>query len=204
MSGAGSRYTSVWMGRPPVISESNCDTPLPEVRHVFLIWAARERVATTESAADRRGRAVAAPSGRQGRGRLSARSGTRDGLLPRLVDAEYVPLAPFPPSALRRSPRPPFCPPPPPGVITGRILEQVYTIRPTTPSAKRAALADLEARLDKWYAELPECLAYDTASKRHVPPPHILQLHMTYWNIVMLLHRALYFSILLNRRVSAR
>ena len=70
-------------------------------------------------------------------------------------------------------------------------MENIYPIRPSSNAAKKAALAQLEARLSKFYAELPECLAYDTSSKRYVPPPHILQLHMTYWNMVMLLHRAL-------------
>lgn len=76
-------------------------------------------------------------------------------------------------------------------VISGDIIENIYPIRPTSAAAKKAALARIQSRLDMFYAELPECLAYDTTSKRYVPPPHILQMHMTYWNLVMLLHRAL-------------
>ncbi|THH18408.1 hypothetical protein EW146_g2572 [Bondarzewia mesenterica] len=136
------KYTSVWMGRPPVISETNYDAPLPEVD-------------------------------------------SDEPWQPHPIDTAAVDYAPVPGHIMEC-----FRASSTLSIIAGMILEQIYSIRPTTHSAKRAALADLEGRLDRWYAELPECLAYDTASKRYVPPPHILQLHMTYWNIVMLLHRA--------------
>jgi hypothetical protein len=61
--------------------------------------------------------------------------------------------------------------------------------RSRTP--KRARLMDIEQKLDQWYIELPEELRYETSSKRPVPPPHIMVLHVRYWSAVLLLHRAL-------------
>ncbi|TFY53230.1 hypothetical protein EVG20_g10211 [Dentipellis fragilis] len=75
-------------------------------------------------------------------------------------------------------------------VIVGLIVERIYPIRPITGHNKRAALVELEGRLDKWLLELPESLSFDASSKRTTPPPNILVMHMTYWNAVLLLHRA--------------
>ncbi|KAI0321361.1 fungal-specific transcription factor domain-containing protein [Amylostereum chailletii] len=74
--------------------------------------------------------------------------------------------------------------------IMGSIIDKVYPVRPVSHSIKRAALVELEGRLDQWYADLPESLSYDVAGKRFVPPPHVLIMHMTYWHSVLLLHRA--------------
>jgi len=52
-------------------------------------------------------------------------------------------------------------------------------------------LADLETRLDQWFISLPEHLLYDPTSTRTIPPPHVLFLHVRYWNAVLLLNRAL-------------
>jgi hypothetical protein len=56
---------------------------------------------------------------------------------------------------------------------------------------QRAALSELGAQLDQWYAELPESLAFEPASTRTIPPPNVLLMHATYWGTVLLLHRAL-------------
>jgi hypothetical protein len=51
---------------------------------------------------------------------------------------------------------------------------------------------EMESRLDQWFISLPEELRYETTSRRPVPPPHILFLHIRYWGAVLLLNRALY------------
>jgi hypothetical protein len=76
-------------------------------------------------------------------------------------------------------------------IITGNVISRIYPVHPPSHAAKRAALAELGAKLDQWYAELPESLAFDPASSRSIPPPNVLLLHATYWNAVLLLHRAL-------------
>ncbi|TFY75036.1 hypothetical protein EWM64_g8976, partial [Hericium alpestre] len=76
------------------------------------------------------------------------------------------------------------------GNIVGYIVEKIYPIHPVTHATKRAALAEMEARLDKWYHDLPETVTYDASSKRPAPPPTVLLMHITYWNSVLLLHRA--------------
>ncbi|KAG5644833.1 hypothetical protein DXG03_007558 [Asterophora parasitica] len=64
----------------------------------------------------------------------------------------------------------------------------IYAVRPA--SSRHAESKILEASLDKWYIELPPHLRYDPGStKRAVPPPHVLTLHMQYWCAVLLLHR---------------
>lgn len=73
----------------------------------------------------------------------------------------------------------------------GSIMTNVYSVFPMERSSRHTMLTTLETRLDQWYIELPEGLRYDTTSKRIVPPPHILVLHIRYWASVLLLHRAL-------------
>ena len=77
-------------------------------------------------------------------------------------------------------------------VISGAIVTKLYPVRPTPKVSKRSLLAELEARLDQWYFSLPEELRYETTSRRQVPPPHILFLHIRYWGTVLILNRALY------------
>jgi hypothetical protein len=77
------------------------------------------------------------------------------------------------------------------GVITGNVINRIYPVHPPSQSTKRAALAELGSQLDQWYAELPDSLAFDPASSRSIPPPNVLMMHATYWNTVLLLHRAL-------------
>ncbi|KAF8260725.1 fungal-specific transcription factor domain-containing protein [Lactarius quietus] len=74
-------------------------------------------------------------------------------------------------------------------VITGNVINRIYPVHPSSHSVKRTALAELETKLDQWYAELPDGLAFDPASSRSVPPPNVLLMHATYWNTVLLLHR---------------
>lgn len=76
-------------------------------------------------------------------------------------------------------------------VITGNVISRIYPVHPPSHSAKRAALAELGDQLDQWYAELPDFLAFDPGSSRSIPPPSVLMMHATYWNTVLLLHRAL-------------
>lgn len=73
----------------------------------------------------------------------------------------------------------------------GSIVTQIYPVKCTGRSSRTKSLADLESRLDQWYIDLPDSLRCDTTSKRLVPPPHILFLHIKYWAAVLLLHRAL-------------
>jgi hypothetical protein len=70
-------------------------------------------------------------------------------------------------------------------------MDNFYSICPADRRCDRATLTSLEERLDQWYIELPEGLRYERTSERTVPPPHILVLHIRYWNTVLLLHRAL-------------
>ena len=77
--------------------------------------------------------------------------------------------------------------------IIGQILEALYSVRQAVPS-RHAEAARLEEVLDKWLLELPDHLKLDINSiKNGAPPPapHILVLHMQYWNAVLLLHRPL-------------
>jgi hypothetical protein len=85
----------------------------------------------------------------------------------------------------------PFLTIPTVGVIIGDVISRLYPVHAPTQSAKRAALAELGAALDQWYAELPDHLVFDPASSRSVPPPSVLLMHASYWNTVLLLHRYL-------------
>ncbi|RDB29501.1 Nitrogen assimilation transcription factor nit-4 [Hypsizygus marmoreus] len=75
-------------------------------------------------------------------------------------------------------------------LISGAIINKIYAVRQPSPSVKRAIYAEMETRLDQWYIGLPEELRFDTTSRRSVPPPHILFLHIRYWDAVLLLNRA--------------
>jgi hypothetical protein len=75
-------------------------------------------------------------------------------------------------------------------IIIGSVADHIYPVKSTSRVPRRTWLARLEAQLDQWYYELPESLRYEPASKRVVPPPHVLRLHTTYWSTVLLLHRA--------------
>ncbi|KAF8062419.1 fungal-specific transcription factor domain-containing protein [Lyophyllum atratum] len=72
--------------------------------------------------------------------------------------------------------------------ILSMIIQAIYAVRPV--SSRHSESTFLEALLDKWYIELPEHLRYEPGStKRPIPPPHVLTLHMQYWCAVLLLHR---------------
>jgi len=75
-------------------------------------------------------------------------------------------------------------------IIIGNVLTRIYPVHPPSQAVQRAALSELGAQLDQWYAELPESLAFDPASTRTIPPPNVLLMHATYWCAVLLLHRA--------------
>lgn len=75
-------------------------------------------------------------------------------------------------------------------MICGAIITKLYPVRPTPNVSRRSLSADLEARLDQWFIRLPEELRYETTSRRQVPPPHILFLHIRYWGTVLILNRA--------------
>lgn len=75
-------------------------------------------------------------------------------------------------------------------VIAGDIMGKIYPVVPTTRVSRRSLHGSLEARLHQWYIGLPEALRYDSKSKRTIPPPHVLFLHVRYWGTVLLLHRA--------------
>ncbi|KAF8506800.1 fungal-specific transcription factor domain-containing protein [Russula emetica] len=136
------KYTAVYMGRPPTISESHFDTPPPD-DEVDDLWALHRSD-------------------------------------PAAIDFKPVPNCTM--AAYRRVAT--LC------VITGNVINRIYPVHPPSQSVKRAALAELGAKLDHWYAELPDSLAFDPASSRSIPPPNVLMMHATYWNTVLLLHRA--------------
>lgn len=75
--------------------------------------------------------------------------------------------------------------------IASAIVTRIYPVKCPGRKARLQALGELESRLDQFYVGLPDALRCDTATGRVVPPPHILFLHMKYWGIVLLLHRAL-------------
>ncbi|KZV76951.1 hypothetical protein PENSPDRAFT_741072 [Peniophora sp. CONT] len=136
------KYSAVYMGRPPQLSEATYDTPLPEVDSDEP-WAPH-------------------PSD------------------PLSVDFTPVPghvMACYREASAQM-------------VIFGEILERIYPVRPTAQAVKRAALSDLEARLDRWYTGLPDNLMFDVASARFMPSPSVMMLHVKYWNCVLVLHRA--------------
>lgn len=77
--------------------------------------------------------------------------------------------------------------------IISQILEGLYSIKQIVPSRHREA-ARLEEILEKWLLVLPDYLKVDINSIKNgaaPPAPHILILHMQYWNAVLLLHRPL-------------
>ena len=77
--------------------------------------------------------------------------------------------------------------------IISQILEGLYSIKQVVPSRHREG-ARLEEILDKWLLALPDYLKLDINGIKNggaPPAPHILILHMQYWNAVLLLHRPL-------------
>ncbi|KAL0576702.1 hypothetical protein V5O48_005269 [Marasmius crinis-equi] len=74
--------------------------------------------------------------------------------------------------------------------IIGDIITHIYPVRSSHKSPRRSLYAELETRLDQWYLRLPEALQFDVNSKRRVPPPHVLFVHIRYWGAVLLLNRA--------------
>jgi len=78
-------------------------------------------------------------------------------------------------------------------IIISQTLEGLYSVKQAVPSRQREA-ARLEEILDKWLLALPDHLKLDINSIKNgaaPPAPHILILHMQYWNAVLLLHRPL-------------
>jgi hypothetical protein len=80
-------------------------------------------------------------------------------------------------------------------ILIGSIVTMIYPVRSTGRGSRRAILHGLESRLDQWYIDLPDNLRYDPASKRNVPQPAVLFIHIQYWSAVLLLHRALYVEL---------
>lgn len=72
-----------------------------------------------------------------------------------------------------------------------QIMTKIYPVQPSSENPKRVELEHLEARLHHWLFELPEHLKYGDTSRRPIPLPHILALHIEYHFAVLLLHRAL-------------
>ncbi|KAJ3793146.1 fungal-specific transcription factor domain-containing protein [Lentinula aff. detonsa] len=75
-------------------------------------------------------------------------------------------------------------------VTLGQIIQKLYPIKVTDITPRRTLLQTFESQLDRWYLTLPDHLRYDVASKRNVPPPHVIFLHIRYWGAVLLLNRA--------------
>ena len=83
-------------------------------------------------------------------------------------------------------------------IIVGEIITKVYPVRMSPSVSRRIILVDLETRLDRWYISLADNLSYDVASRRAIPSPHVLFLHIRYWGAVLLLNRALWVLLLLG------
>jgi len=75
-------------------------------------------------------------------------------------------------------------------LISGAIVTNMYPVRRVSSATRRAMFGEMESRLDQWFIGLPEALRYETTSRRPVPPPQILFLHLRYWGAVLLLNRA--------------
>ncbi|KAF9074901.1 fungal-specific transcription factor domain-containing protein [Rhodocollybia butyracea] len=75
-------------------------------------------------------------------------------------------------------------------LILGRIITKLYPITVTDTTPRRTLFHTFEMQLDQWYLNLPDGLRYDVASKRNVPPPQVLLVHIRYWGTVLLLNRA--------------
>ncbi|KAH9941542.1 fungal-specific transcription factor domain-containing protein [Amylocystis lapponica] len=89
-------------------------------------------------------------------------------------------------------------------IILSMIMQGLYAIR--SPCERQAEFSRYEKLLSKWYLELPDHLRFDPASsKKPVPPPHILTLHMQYWCTVLLMRRPFirHFSDIANRPASS-
>lgn len=80
-------------------------------------------------------------------------------------------------------------------MITGSIVDKIYSIRHVPNATRRAFYTEIESRLDQWYIGLPESIRFETTSRRSAPPPHILFLHIKYWGAVLLLNRALWVRL---------
>lgn len=74
-------------------------------------------------------------------------------------------------------------------------MRAVYTVNPT--GDRRISVSSLEAKLDKWYLDLPSSLRWDY-SPQSCPSPHVTLLHMEFWCSVLLLHRPLYDIFLIR------
>ena len=70
----------------------------------------------------------------------------------------------------------------------GRIIQKLYPTTTVDSTPRRILLQTFEAQLDQWYLNLPDCLLYDVATKRNIPPPHVLFVHIRYWGAVLLLN----------------
>ncbi|KAL5518809.1 hypothetical protein ACEPAH_492 [Sanghuangporus vaninii] len=85
-------------------------------------------------------------------------------------------------------------------VITGKIIDKIYSIRQKPWPKKQRLLYDLNRELNDWFAGLPAHLHYDAAVRRPVPP-QTLFLHIQHSIVMILLHRK--FIPRVNHRESA-
>ncbi|TKA50167.1 hypothetical protein B0A53_06439 [Rhodotorula sp. CCFEE 5036] len=74
-------------------------------------------------------------------------------------------------------------------VIINRIISNIYAIRiRVLGQSSETLLSLLDQSLASWFLALPPHLQYNPAGKS-VPPPHILSLHLQFYNSLILLHR---------------
>ncbi|OCB85639.1 WD40 repeat-like protein [Sanghuangporus baumii] len=85
-------------------------------------------------------------------------------------------------------------------VITGKIIDKIYSIRQKPWPKKQRLLYGLDRELNDWFAGLPAHLHYDAAVRRPVPP-QTLFLHIQHSIVMILLHRK--FIPRVNHRESA-
>lgn len=75
-------------------------------------------------------------------------------------------------------------------VITGKIIDKIYSIRQKPWPKKQRYLFDLDKELNDWFSDLPAHLHYDDTVRRPVPL-QTLSLHIQHSIVVILLHRKL-------------
>ncbi len=69
-------------------------------------------------------------------------------------------------------------------------MTRVYPVM-WSSDMRRRELNDLDIGLRNWLINLPEEVRFNDVTKRPLPAPHILALHIEYYSALLLLHRAL-------------
>jgi len=77
-------------------------------------------------------------------------------------------------------------------LIAVRIMDTVYSQgRQHWRVTEKDSVSQIHLLLDTWYNNLPEILVISSRSSV-CPPPHVITMNITYWWLLMLLHRPFY------------